>query len=382
LAVVPLDILRHLPLLAASIWFGLVLMQVYRDRTHTWTETFFLFACFFAALYAFSDWLFFNASNDVGALGAARLSLTSVILTELFFLLFTVVYVGRMRRSYWLITGASVPLLLYVWTAMVEGVVRPTPEGLYLPVLDPAAFLVLLVYVTACGGVGVINLYRVYRIVREHSRGLARRAAGLVVTFVTVLFLGMGTNGYLGVTQNTQIPPLFSTFLILVGFMAAYTLYPGGRERISGAIRRFRARRYQIEGVYLVYNDGTLIASRGREGAAGLDRDLFSATLDVIQNFMRTSFPFLRGTSLRTIEHGSYRILIERGKWCYLTVVLSGEENDLLRRQIRDLLLQFEDGNAETLRRWRGIPADAPGADGMLRSLFEPVELFGPAVPQ
>ncbi|HLE45888.1 MAG TPA: hypothetical protein VI915_02720 [Thermoplasmata archaeon] len=382
MAVVPLDVLRHLPLLAACIWFGLALMQVYRDRTHTWTETFFLFACFFAGLYAFSDWLFFNSTNDVGALGAARLGLTSVILTELFFLLFTVVYVARMRRAYWLIAGASIPLLLYVWTATVEGVIRPSVEGLYLPVLNPVAFLVLLLYVIACGGVGVVNLYRVYRIVREQSRGLARRAAGLVITFVTVLFLGMGTNGYLGVTQNTQVPPLFSTLLILVGFMTAYTLYPGGRERISAAIRKFRARRYQIEGVSLVYNDGTLIASRGREGAAGLDRDLFSATLDVIQNFMRTSFPFLRGTSLRTIEHGSYRILIERGKWCYLTVVLSGEENDLLRRQMRDLLREFEQTNADILRRWRGIPADAPGAEGMLRSLFEPADLFGPATPQ
>ncbi len=327
---VPLDVLRHLPLIAAFIWFGLAMMQVYRDRTHTWTESFFLFACFFAGLYAFSDWMFFNASNNEGALVAARLSLTSVILTELFFLLFTVVYVGRMRRRYWLISAAAVLLVLFVWTAMVAGVVHPSAEGLYLPVLDQMAFVVLLLYVMACGGVGVVNLYRVYRIVRDQSRGLARRAAGLVITFVTVLLLGLGTNGYLGVSQNTDIPPLFSTLLILVGGMTAYTLYPGGRERVSAAIRKFRARRYQIEGVYLVYNDGTLIASRGREGAAGLDRDLFSATLDVIQNFMRTSFPFLRGTSLRTIEHGSFRILIERGKWCYLTLVLSGEENDLL----------------------------------------------------
>ena len=368
--------------MAAFIWFALALMQVYRDRIHTWTETFFLFACFFAALYALSDWMFFSASNDGGALLAAKLSLTSVILTELFFLLFTAVYVGRMRRHYWLISAAAVPLLLFVWTAMLDGVVRPSPEGLYLPVLDPLAFLVLLLYVMVCGSVGVVNLYRVYRIVREQSRALARRAGGLVVTFVTVLFLGMGTNGYLGMIQNTEIPPLFSTLLILVGAMAAYTLYPVGRERISAAIRRFRAHRYEIRVVYLVYNDGTLIASRGREGTTGLDRDLFSATLDVIQNFMRTSFPFLRGTSLRTIEHGSYRILIERGKWCYLTLVLSGEENDLLRRHMRDLLLEFEDANAKILRGWRGIPTEAAGAEGMLQSLLEPADMFGPAAPQ
>ena len=379
---VPLDILRHLPLLAALIWFGLAILQVYRDRTRTWTETFFLFACFFASLYAFADWMFFNATADDGALLAARLGLTSVILTELFCLLFTAVYVGRMRRRYWFITAAAVPLLLFVWTAMVEGVVRPSAEGLYLPVLNPWAFLILLLYVAACGGVGVANLYRVYRIVREQTPQLARRAGGLVVTFLTVLVLGMVTNGYLGLSKNTTFPPLFSTLLILVGCMTAYTLYPVGRERISAAIRKFRARHYEIEGAYLVYNDGTVIASRGREGATTMDRDLFSATLDVIQNFMRTSFPVLQGTSLRTIEHGNYRILIERGKRCYLTVVLSGEENDLLRRQMRDLLLDFERKNLEALRRWRGMPTDAPGAEGLLRSLFERADLFAHAAAQ
>jgi len=126
-----------------------------------------------------------------------------------------------------------------------------------------------------------------------------------------------------------------------------------------------------------MFNDGTLIASRVKTGGAKVDKDVFSATLDVIQNFMRTSFPILRGTSLRTIEHGQYRIVIERGRSCYLTVVLEGEENDLLRRQIRDSLLEFEAQNAAILSRWRGVTSEASGSDEILRRLFEPVKLFG-----
>jgi len=128
---------------------------------------------------------------------------------------------------------------------------------------------------------------------------------------------------------------------------------------------------------YLIFNDGTLIASRAREGTGMMDRDIFGATLDVIQNFMRTSFPILRGTSLRTIEHGSNRILIERGRRCYLTLVIVGEENDLLRRQMRDELLAFEAANEEVLLRWRGVTSEAIGADGLLQRLFEPHDLFG-----
>jgi len=141
-------------------------------------------------------------------------------------------------------------------------------------------------------------------------------------------------------------------------------------------MRRFRARRYVIQSAFLVYNDGTLIGSVSRQGQGDMDRDLFSATLDVIQNFMRTSFPLLRGKSLKTIEHGDLRIIIERGRLSYIAVVLDGEENDLLRRQMRDELQQFEEANKAVLAKWRGVVQDAAGADEMLHRILTPTELF------
>lgn len=373
-----LILLRQLPLLSATVWFGLVAFQVYRDRTRTWTERFFLLACLFAGLYALSDWFFFNAGTETDAFFWVKASIGSVILTEFFFLLFTLVYVGRMRQGYWAIALAAGSLFVFSWLTMPEDLIVPlTAEELFLPIFDPLGFLSLIAYVSVCSIIGLVNLYRVYKIARMQSPRLARRAAGLVVTFTTVLVLGLATNGYLGLTRNTGFPPPFSTLLLLVGVMAGYTLYPGGRERLSEAIRKFRARRYDIKSAFLVYEDGTLISSYAKEAGTSIDQDLFSATLDVIQNFMRTSFPILKGTSLRTIEHGDLRIIIERGRRCYLTVVLEGEENDLLRRQMRDEVLTFEDANEPILRIWRGIPEEAVGADNLLKRILQPSELFG-----
>src|SRR2546427_12500879 len=83
----PLDILRFVPILSAGGWFPPAFLQVYRDRWHTWTETFFLFAGFFAGLYAVGDWLFFNvpprpprSASAGGALLAAPLSLLRLLL--------------------------------------------------------------------------------------------------------------------------------------------------------------------------------------------------------------------------------------------------------------------------------------------------------------
>jgi hypothetical protein len=360
-------------LVSATAWFLLAILQVSRDRWHTWTETFFLGACFFAGLYAVSDWLFFNADPrrpDL-AMVAAIASLASLTLAALFVLLFTSVYLSRMRRAYWGLAVISAAVLLVVMSS-VEGVVPPKTSGdIYQATFRPVFFQVFLVYLIVYAGLGNWNLYRLYKIVRETSKSLARRAAGLLATFSLILAFGLLTNGYLEVAQVTNIPRPFSTLLGFVAGSAYYTLFPVGRPRIAEVVRRFQARRYTIKAVFLTFEDGTLIGSRTQPGEAMVDQDLFGATLDVIQNFMRTSFPILRGKSLSSITHGTYTLVLERARYAYITVVLKGQETDQLRRQMRDLLLDFEERNRRILEHWRGMPSEAIGTEDALSAFFQ-----------
>ena len=345
---------------------------MYRDRWHTWTEVFFLFSCFFAGLYAVGDWLFFNVrpglpSSATSARLAAIISISSLTLTQTFFLQFTQVYLDRMRRRYLVVNAAAVGILFMVWTVLI----RDVKEGpVYLPIFNETAFGIFLIYVLICSAWGIYNLVRLYRIVRTTSKNLARRAAGLVTVFTAVLIIGFGTNGYLGLVGNQDIPPPFSTLLIFLAGAAYYVLYPIGRERISEAIRRFQARRYSIKAALITFEDGTLIGAKVRPGEQVIDQDLFGATLDVIQNFMKTSFPILRGKSLSSITHGRYTLVLERARFTYLTVVLEGEETDQLRRQMRDLLLGFEANNRAVLGAWQGIPSEAKGTEDLLTGFF------------
>jgi hypothetical protein len=378
--VTPIDVLKNLPLLTAAVWFALAGFQVYRDRVHTWTESFFLVGCFFAGLYAISDWVFFNAplgpNGYTGAQFAAIVSFTSVILTALFLFLFTLVYVGKMKPVYYAYVAVTIPVLVLVWLPGNVKVDLPSGSPLYFPIVNPIVLGIVLLVVSVFAAGGAYNLYRIHKIVREYSEPLARRSRGLLFVFVATLVLGLSTNGYLGATKNEQIPPLFSTLLAFVAGATLFTLYPGSGQRISVAIRRFQARRYSIKAAFVTYRDGTLIASKVQAGESIIDRDLFGATLDVIQNFMRTSFPLLRGKSLRTIKHGDYSLIIERAEFAYLTVVLGGEESDQLRRQMRDLLLEFEAGNRNLLAHWKGIPEQAMGTDKLLDAFFIEEELM------
>ncbi len=370
-----LDFLKFLPVVSAAVWFALSVLQVYRDRTHTWTEAFFLGACFCTGLYALSDLFFFTALDANGAVGFARLSISSLTFSTVFFFLFTQAYVGRMRRLYFLSFLPPVLLLPTIW--LPAGMVQSVEQtgGLNFGNFDLIFFGTWLIMIVVFACAGIVNLYRIFLAVREHSAQLARRTIRLTTAFVVVFFLGLLTNGLQGVFR-LPFPPPFSTLLVIPGALAIGTLYPGTRERISEAMRRFKARKYTMHSGFLVFNDGTLVGSASRGGTAEIDRDLFSATLDVIQNFMRTSFPIFAGKSLKTIAHGDLKILLERGKYCYLAVVLEGEENDLLRRQMRDELLEFEERNRLALAKWRGVQEDAVGTDVMLRRILEPEGMF------
>ena len=371
------DILRVAPLVSAAAWFTLAALQVYRDRRHTWTETFFLSSCFFAGLYAVGDWLLFTANPAPEAVAAANfaalVSLTGLTLAVNFFLLFTLVYVDRMRRWYWAFMAVTLGILVMLWYPSVTlDHLQPPPQpgALYVPVFRPLPFGIYLLYITVYAVLGIWNLYRLYRIVKQSSRALSRRAAGLMVTFTLVLVLGLGTNARLGLVGDVTTPPPLSTLLIFVAGSAYYTLYPVGRERISEAIRRFQARRYSIKAVFLTYEDGTLIGAKARPGETAIDEDLFGATLDVIRNYMRTSVPILRGKPLSSITHGRYSLVMEKARNTYLTVVLEGEESDQLRRQMRDLLLAFEANNRAALAHWQGIPSEAKGTEDLLSPFF------------
>ncbi len=126
----------------------------------------------------------------------------------------------------------------------------------------------------------------------------------------------------------------------------------------------------EVIAVLLTYMDGTLIGSRTRAGAAVGDQDLLVGTLTLIQDFMRTSFPVLRGESLRTIVQGRYRLLIDSGEWTHLIVVVQGPEAPELRATMHGLRDAFERENQEGLAHWNGRAREVTGLDRLLGSLF------------
>ncbi len=368
------------PLVSAAVWLSTSAYLVVRQQYRTWTERFFLALCLCAASYAISDTVFFllgdgastaiDPSKNFGVDLAASLSLASITVAGLFLFLYGLSLASRFRRWYLL---AIVPTALFLPafpTEMFQSFAAPTASSPVInPVYNPVWLYPWLLFVGAIWLIGLLGVTRTFFEIRKQNAKLANRIGAILAGLAIAVVAGAATNALVAVNV-AKLPPLFSTFLAIPGIFVLFAVTPASIRGFNAAILRRRAHEYEVKGAFLTFSDGTLIGSKTAPEEEMIDADSFSATLDVIQNFMRTSFPTLRGKWLKAIRHGDYTLLMERGQYAYLTLMISGSENDPLRRSMIEHLEDFEATNKPKLEHWRGIAADAVGVERMLESLL------------
>lgn len=368
------EVLKHLPLGSLIIWASIVIYQLYRRRLRTLTEISFIMGSFCWAGYAAADWFIFQEANYGTALVLARVSMSFVTLAAFFLLLFTKLFLTRPSRTDVLLLIPAVVALGLVWNGLVIDIRGGVPWN-WTGVFNPSLFIIWLGYIFLYAILSIRYVYRTYQVVRQTSGFLGRRMFGIFVSFFSAMALGMLTNAIFG-ALDWEIMPLFSSLLVAPAIITLYVLVPLTKERISTVMKWWKAAQYQVLGVYLIYENGTLIAAKTPMVDREVDEDIFGATLDAIQTFMRTSFPLLLGKQLRRIEHGDVRILIERGRHSYIAVVIQGEDTDTLWIMMKEAVQRFETGNEVRLSDWSGVVDDLALVDETLSDLFREKSLF------
>lgn len=367
------DVLVQVPLATFGVWLFIGAFQVYRGRTRTMTEVSFILGSLAWAGYALADWMFFHSADVSAATLMAGVSVSFVTVAAFFLLLFTKLFLTKPSKIDLLAAVPFLGALVLVWSGMVTGAAE-APWG-WDSKFDSVLFLPWIVYIVIYASIATWYMYRTYVVVGETSQFLSRRVLGIALAFLSALVLGLGTNAVIeGLDRNFM--PLFSSTLLFPGLITLYVLLPVSAERISGVMRKWKSRMYNILGVYLIYENGTLIASRTSIQNEAVDEDIFSATLDAIQTFMRTSFPLLLGKTLRRIEHGDVKILIERGRRSYLAVIIQGHDSDTLWIKMREAVARFEATNEPKLADWSGVTDELTQVGETLEDLFEERALF------
>ncbi len=153
--------------------------------------------------------------------------------------------------------------------------------------------------------------------------------------------------------QKIGYPYTFPLVLMVAG-MIGYFL--GGRI----------PRPYSLENLFLIHNDGRLVAHVTREENTNLDKDVVSAMFTAVQEFVRDSFQ--KGEEgLKKLEIGDKNVIIEKGKYAYLALIYSGWPQKETFDMLPMLLSDIEERYKDRLEHWNGTAKAVTGVEKMLQ---------------
>lgn len=119
--------------------------------------------------------------------------------------------------------------------------------------------------------------------------------------------------------------------------------------------RRVKYHKYRIQDIFLIFNDGRLITHMTGEGKISeIDEDILASMLTAIQDFVKDSLSSREVSSLDEMKYGDMKILIERGIFAYLSVVISGNVTEKLKDDLKEVLRNVERKYATILEAWDG----------------------------
>ena len=129
---------------------------------------------------------------------------------------------------------------------------------------------------------------------------------------------------------------------------------------------------YLVEQVFLVYNDGRLIAHCSREECKTTDADLMSGMLIAIQGLIQDGLE--RGGRLESIKYGENLIMMTSGEYVTLAVVIYGKPDDDLKEVLEHIVSRIESSYAGVIEQWTGDMSVFSRVGDMVSHLIESTE--------
>jgi len=140
--------------------------------------------------------------------------------------------------------------------------------------------------------------------------------------------------------------------------------------------RRSYVGNYSVKEVFLIYQDGILMAHVAKdESSTGMDDDSVGAMLTAIQTFVRDTFSDGKkeaeeAWSLKKLEFAGKNLLIERGEKSFLVVIFDGEEGRRLYKDLENTMDEILDKYGKVLKKWRGNMSQIQGVEQIISRLL------------
>jgi hypothetical protein len=154
----------------------------------------------------------------------------------------------------------------------------------------------------------------------------------------------------------------FIIILLLIGVIIA---------SIIGILVFFRLKAQPIEDVFIITNEGLLLAHKSKELRPDMDDDIFSSMLTAIQNFVKDSIKERSDYGIKKLDFGRSYVFIKQGKYVYLAVVLTGDMPANLDIKLDHTISKIENKYGHILKNWDGIADKVEGVQALLDELMK-----------
>jgi hypothetical protein len=132
--------------------------------------------------------------------------------------------------------------------------------------------------------------------------------------------------------------------------------------------KRVRKQKFNIHDIFVVYNDGRLLAHQSFESISNLEESAMGGMLTAIQNFVLESFRDSDTEKLEEIRYGKLKIVLAHGKKVYLAAVCTGEiPTRKFRSDMKNLLSFIEIKYGKVLKKWDGSMKKIRGMHDLIR---------------
>lgn len=128
---------------------------------------------------------------------------------------------------------------------------------------------------------------------------------------------------------------------------------------------------HTVEDIFIIYRDGRLINHQTRRLRADMDNQLLSGMLTAIQSFIQEAFREGDEGRLSEMSFGKSQILIERGKWVSIAVVIRGVAPIGSRAEVAFAVQSIEEMHGTRLADWDGESANLRGLGEAVQRILE-----------
>jgi MYXO-CTERM domain-containing protein len=135
--------------------------------------------------------------------------------------------------------------------------------------------------------------------------------------------------------------------------------------------RRRRASDLQIEDVFVADMAGHLLAHRSSGLVAYEDEDILIGMFKVIQDFVKDSFAKGTDDTMKSMEFGERKIIIERGRYHFISVVYRGLDHGALSERVKKVSRLIDQKFGQALENWSGDLDELRGLATLLPEVWK-----------